>query len=64
MWYVFYWDSELYQTAMEEFKTEEEAMAFINDRVGVNYPADVFRLIRGEEIKLKEIEVTTKVVRA
>ncbi|NLW05212.1 MAG: hypothetical protein GX029_08330 [Pseudomonadaceae bacterium] len=48
---------------MKEFESEEEAMKCINENLGSN-ALEEFRLVYGKEIKLKAIEVTTKVVKA
>lgn len=64
MWYVFYWDSGQYSNEWEAFETEETAMAFINECMKSGSNLEDIKLIEGTEIKLKAIEVTTKVVRA
>ena len=58
MWYVYYFDN------IKTFETEKLALDFISKLINDGeYLADI-KLIQGTEIKLKTIEVTTKVVRA
>jgi hypothetical protein len=58
MWYVYYFDN------IKTFETEKLALEFISNLIDDGeYLADI-KLIQGTEIKLKEIKVTTKVVRA
>jgi len=47
---------------IEEFNTEEDAIKLMNTWIGVGAKISDFKLIQGTEIKLKAIEVTTKVV--
>ena len=63
MYYLYYDETGYGDFCMKEFDSEEEAMKCINENIESNDFAD-FRLICGQEIKLKEIVVTTKVVRA
>ncbi len=64
MWYVHYFDSEQYSSELEEFGSERLATEFINDLIKSGEDLADITLIQGTEIKLKAIEVTTKVVRA
>ena len=58
MWYVYYFDN------IKTFETEKLALDFISNLINRGeYLADI-KLIQGTEIKLKTIEVATKVVRA
>lgn len=64
MWYVYYFDSEQYSSEIESFETEKLALEFISKLVNRGEDLADIKLIQGTEIKLKAIEVTTKVVRA
>lgn len=64
MWYVYYFDSQIYSSELETFETEKLALKFISDLVNRGERLDGVKLIQGTEIKLKAIEVTTKVVKA
>ena len=64
MWYVYYFDSEIYSSEIESFETEKLAMEFISNLVNRGVNLEDIKLIQGTEIKLKAIEVATKVVRA
>jgi hypothetical protein len=64
MWYVYYFDIEIYSSEIESFETEKLAMEFISNLVNRGVNLKDIKLIQGTEIKLKRIEVTTKVVRA
>ena len=63
MYYLYYDDTGYGDYDMKEFESEEEAMKCINENLGSN-ALEEFRLIHGQEIKLKAIEVITKVVKA
>ena len=63
MYYLYYDETGYGDYGMKEFDSEEEAMKCINENIGSN-ALEEFRLICGQELKLKAIEVTTKVVRA
>lgn len=64
MWYVYYFDSQIYSSELETFETEKLALKFISDLVNRGERLDGVKLIQGTEIKLKAIEVATRVVRA
>lgn len=63
MYYLYYDETGYGDYCMKEFESEEEAMKCINENLGSN-ALEEFMLVYGTEIKLKAIEVTTKVVRA
>jgi hypothetical protein len=63
MYYLGYDETGYGDYCMKEFESEEEAMKCINENLGSN-ALEEFRLVYGKEIKLKAIEVTTKVVKA
>ena len=63
MYYLYYDETGYGDYGMKVFASEEEAMKCINENIESN-ALEEFRLIRGQEIKLKAIEVTTRVVRA
>jgi hypothetical protein len=64
MWYVYYFDSQIYSSELEAFETEKLALEFISNIVNRGENLEDIKLIQGTEIKLKAIEVATKVVRA
>lgn len=64
MWYVYYFDSQIYSSELETFETEKLALKFISDLVNRGERLDGVKLIQGTEIKLEAIEVATRVVRA
>lgn len=64
MWYVYYFDSEIYSSELETFETEKLALEFISNLINRGERLADVKLIQGTEIKLKAIEVATKVVRA
>lgn len=64
MWYVYYFDSEIYSSEIESFETEKLALEFISNLVNRGVNLEDIKLIQGTEIKLKAVEVATKVVRA
>ncbi len=64
MWYVYYFDSEIYSSELEKFETEKLALEFISNLVNRGEHLVDMKLIQGTEIKLKAIEVATRVVRA
>ena len=64
MWYVYYFDSEIYSSELETFETEKLALEFISNLINRGERLADIKLIQGTEIKLKAIEVATKVVRA
>lgn len=63
MYYLYYDETGYGDYCMKEFESEEEAMKCINENLGSN-ALEEFRLVYGREIKLKAIEVITKVVKA
>ena len=63
MYYLYYDETGYGDYCMKEFESEEEAMKCINENLG-NNTLEEFRLVYGKEIKLKAIEVITKVVKA
>jgi len=63
MYYVYYDETGYGDFVLEKFNSEEEAMKHINENLS-NSTLNEFKLINGHEIKLKAIEVTTKVVKA
>ncbi len=63
MYYLYYDETGYGDYCMKEFESEEEAMKCINENLGSN-ALEEFRLVYGKEIKLKAIEVITKVVKA
>ncbi len=63
MYYLYYDETGYGDSCMKEFESEEEAMKCINENLGSN-ALEEFRLVYGKEIKLKAIEVITKVVKA
>ena len=63
MYYLYYDETGYADYDMKKFESEEEAMKCINENLDGN-ALEEFRLIHGQEIKLKAIEVKTKVVRA
>ena len=62
MWYVYYFDSEIYSSELKAFETEKLAMEFISNLVNRGVRLADIALIQGTEIKLKAIDVATKVV--
>jgi hypothetical protein len=64
MWYVYYFDSQIYSSELEAFETEKLALEFISKLVNRGELLEDIKLIQGTEIILKAIEVATKVVRA
>jgi hypothetical protein len=58
MWYVYYFDE------IRAFETEKLALEYASKLVNSGELLADIKLIQGTEIKLKAIEVTTKVVRA
>jgi hypothetical protein len=58
MWYVYWFDE------LKAFETEELALGYISILVNRDERLADIKLIHGTEIKLKAIEVATKVVRA
>lgn len=64
MWYVYYFDSEIYSSELESFETEKLALEFISNLINRGERLAGIKLIHGQEIKLKAIEVATRVVRA
>lgn len=63
MYYLYYDETGYGDYSMKEFESEEEAMKCINENLGSN-ALEEFRLVYGKEIKLKSIEVITKIVKA
>ena len=63
MWYVYYFDSQIYSSELESFETEKLALEFISNLVNRGEHLADIKLIQGTEIKLKAIEVATRVVR-
>ena len=64
MWYVYYFDSQIYTSELEAFEAEKLALEFISNLINRGERLANIKLIQGTEIKLKAIEVTTRVVRA
>jgi hypothetical protein len=58
MWYVYFFDE------IRSFETEKLALEYASKLVNSGELLADIKLIQGTEIKLKAIEVTTKVVRA
>jgi hypothetical protein len=58
MWYVYFFDE------IRAFETEKLALEYASKLVNSGELLADIKLIQGTEIKLKAIEVTTKVVRA